>query len=165
MPVPEAVIDFSVVEKEAVRDGFTRKHEFHMTVLGKAASEVLAAARPSIGADGQPDFVADVQKLVDAADWSFQMLPEWYWLQRDKTTNIDGSDVAVHKETFVQVADIPGLPSFYRALNESFSTNISAQFPHVTLYVKISDPRVAKQGISINSKEDFLALRPRRVGV
>lgn len=100
---------------------FWPKAEVHITVVGGALAEILAAAVRE-----DPALEAEVRHAIAATAWRYRPEDEWYHVVRD--------DEKGEAESIVRMTTVPPLPGFYRRLEEVLAVTILERPAHVTLY-------------------------------
>jgi DNA polymerase/3'-5' exonuclease PolX len=125
--IPQWLLDYSV------ENGYEEKHEYHITVIGKATTEVIS----QIGRQGV------VAGLVEAFSWNATLLDEYIELEK-----LD--EEGVQRYSIVQMAELKELDDFYQRLQLITDTEFKVPPPHVTLFTKNY-----ARGIGLASQEDI----------
>jgi hypothetical protein len=129
----------------AIRDGFTEKSEFHVTIIGfKLANLIKKAVKKD------PALLERIQSIVRNSHFQIKLRPEVFSIEKEYP------DEGLRR-SYVQMIDVDGLDEFYRQLGEAMDLDSPIAPPpsHITLFTKGSS-----QGIGINSVEDFQKLNP-----
>ncbi len=130
---------------EAVRKGFEKKKELHITVLGfrngKKAREALEKT------NNKETVIEQIISIAEEMDWNFEPLPEKYFISKDS------------RESIIQMVKLENMSHFFDRLNEALGTNIEAPPAHITLYTKGTDEK-SYMGIGIDSWEELKQLNP-----
>lgn len=143
--------------------GFEPKEELHVTVLrAKVGKSILKGLR-NLPAEEAVAKQAQIHKLWRGTDFSFTLRDERYSLTEDIATPVKGSSEphVEHRESIVQMVDMPGAANFFSRLSEIVGTEIEPPPLHVTLATKGSDPEKSRLGIGINSAADLNRLQAR----
>lgn len=106
---------------------FWPKEEVHITVIGGALAELLAA-RMQV----DPALEESVRQTIAATPWRYRLEDEWYHVVREEG-RVPGREKE-KAESIVRMATVPPLPTFYRRLEELIGVQIPERPAHVTLY-------------------------------
>jgi len=104
--------------------------------------------------------MAKLQKLIDAADFSYTEKPDLYNISRDREAWVDWKDHSkgketLHEEAIIQLVEAPGITKFINKVNRELGFHFPIPFPHISIAVKGT-----KFGIGIADKEAFKKLNP-----
>ena len=160
LAIDETSISLTGLHQKALGQGFEKKKEFHITVIGfQTGAKILEALtkHPDKGSA-----LAAIETLAKETDWSFSTKDGVYQVAKDYTFS-NGSHE--HREAFLQTLTLPALKDFYERINEMLGTNFESPPVHVTLYTKGSDREKSRMGIGINSEAEFKALNPKPVTI
>ncbi len=143
----------------SLEDGFEAKSEQHITAIGYSQAKTIREVLRKLPPDSRTSSLSSLQQLIATTDWQYSPLNQFFHISKDYP-NLDE-----HRESIVQLVDVPQLDSFYKELNKIFGTKLPKQLPHITLLTKSTNPENMKAGIAINSQDDFEAMHPTKVPV
>lgn len=139
------------VKKKAIKKGFREQTSRHITILG---FDSIAIRNWLINNPNHS--VKEIEQLLRDFDWNFTPMHIYHI---EKAVNFY-KDVIERRESYISTIDMPDLEKFYKKLNKLLGTNLSVQFPHITLFTKGERVNPRFYGIPIPSKEEFLKLKP-----
>lgn len=166
LEVDKRSLDLSKIENFALGKGFEKKEEFHITAFGfKDRGYAVNGIMTRMPQDKKITTLENIKQLIEKLDWSFTLRPEFYWIAKDYTIpdHKNNNIIREHKESIIQMIDLPAMQSFYRELNSLLGTDFSPPPPHITLYTSGTNPETSKTGIGINSETEFRDLNPRLI--
>ena len=159
---------------------FAKKPEFHMTIIGYSKGELLKKIFEAL-----PELEEKVNALLGRFQWQHKVEKKYFHVAQDVaiprqylepgqviSDNTDIEKPTVHRESIVQMLDVPDMQLFYTALKElleqaarenpalqalniPIDTLCATPPPHVTIY------SYNGKGIGINSLEEWNALQPQ----
>lgn len=149
------------LEPYASELGFERKKEFHITIIGfKVGGEIkkLLKKHPE-----KELVLQQINGILQQYDWVYTPKNDVYKIAKDyefSDPKNKEQKIPEHRETYVQMVELPDLAPCYTQLNQLLGTAFSTPLPHVTLFVKGSP-----MGIGVNSEEEFFQLHPEKVEI
>ena len=156
LPVSLLRLDLSDIHELALKQEFEIKEEFHITVIGFSTGEKI---KESIQNNTLAS-VAQIKKLIEATNWEcklkevfFHIIKSYEYTNGEKET----------RESFVQLADVTYVETFFSELQKIIGTSLPVPPPHITLYTKGNNKEKSKMGIGINDKEEWGRLNPQPV--
>jgi len=150
---------------------FTKKPEFHVTIIGSGKAKEFKKA-----IQANPDLEAEINTIIKSLDWQYVLKPEKFHLTQDKEIvrqlskqekkdrhakgleEVDSLKEIVHRESVIQLVEMPAFQSFYDRLREKGLDLGEVPPIHITLYTHGD-----ASGIALNSKEDFEGVNPRKI--
>lgn len=159
--IDEAMIDLNGIAQTAARNGFDKKPEFHITIIGFKGGAAIKQALDKLSGERKPEALQKIQSLIKNIDWGFALLPQRYHIKKDYMSRTSAAVSTEHRESYIQMLSISDMKKFYDALNSILGTHLESPPPHLTLYTRGDDRERAKAGIGINSQEEFLKLEPK----
>tara|TARA_Y100000310_G_scaffold344885_1_gene460245 strand:- start:2043 stop:2579 length:537 start_codon:yes stop_codon:yes gene_type:complete len=149
------------IEREARENGFQKKDEVHVTLIGFRVGSEIRGALTKLG-DSRKRAIAEIKELIERTNWDFELKQEFYHITKEYSLP-RGQGGQDKRESYVQMIEMPGIKSFYQELNNILGTNLEIQPTHVTLFTKGSDEERSKMGIGVNSWKEFELLSPRQI--
>lgn len=163
---------------------FNRKNKLHITVVGYPKGKVFKKIFAHV-----PEFETQVNALIQRCDWSYTLQNEYFhitqnihipreFLEPGQEVMEGGSEEKplVHRESVVQLIDIPGVKIFFEELQNLVEAAIAShpelkneeipvaklyEFPkpHITIYAHNGS------GIGINSEQEWEQLHPTPLNI
>lgn len=158
--IDKAMIDLNDIDQTAARNGFDKKPEFHITIIGFKVGAAIKQALDKLSGERKQEALQKIQSLIKNIDWGFTLLPQRYHIKKDYLSRTSAAVSTEHRESYIQMVSMPDMEKFYAALNNILSAHLELPLPHLTLYIRGDNPERAKAGIGINSQEEFLKLNP-----
>lgn len=165
LDIGKSAVDLDSLRDKASQSGFEAKNEFHITVLGFKNGREIQRIIASLPETEQPIVATQIKSLSDSVDWGFSLEPKRFHISKDYvfTDRTTGQESKERRESYVQLVNLPGVESFYKALNAILGSNLEAPPAHITLYTGGTDKEKSKMGIGINSQAEFLKLNPEAI--
>lgn len=159
---------FEVVRTAAHERALQEKEEIHLTVIGsETGSQILSLLNALPSAERQQK-IAALQALIESTDWSFELVDEYWYVQKDYN-DPDPRDptrtIPETRKSIIQLVHLPGMQEFYEKLNALLGTSFQTPLPHITLFTASTRADKQQRGIGLYSKEEFEALNPERLTV
>lgn len=163
-PIAEQLIEFENLPSYAEQHGFTRKPEFHFTVISNRSGKIVKERLGQLPDDERRQAVQRINEAAQKVDWSMKS-GELRRVIKDYVVTNDRDDEISRerRESIIQLLDIPGIAEFYATLNEVLGTAIEPPPAHITLYSTSSDPKNISRGIGIESQAEMDGLHPEPV--
>ena len=133
--IPITVQDLKIPEtihRYAQTNGFIKKDEYHVTVLGKKWTPLIPE-----------NLFETIDTIVDQIHWHLIPTHNYYVLKKVNENNEE-------KFSIIQKMEVPELNAFVSKLSELIQQDLGTFFPHITLFTKGSS-----EGIGIYSEEEF----------
>lgn len=168
LAIAERIFDLTGIHETAEKEGFQKKDTFHITIVGFRHGSKVNEALGKLSSKERENGIAQIQTLLYRTDWSFALEANRFriskeYLRRDpESGNGEGKET---RSTYVQMASLPALATFYEEFNAILGTTLEPPPAHITLYTKGDDPRGSKMGIGIDSYEDFLKMNPELISL
>lgn len=147
LPIDEWAFDFASLRETAEREGFEKKDTFHITIVGFSHAGKIKEALNKFAEHDRENLMSAIRTLLYRTDWTSTLTADQFRISKDT------------RASYVQMASLPALESFYNELNALLDTDLKPPLAHVTLYTKGQDER-SKMGIGIDSYEDFARMNP-----
>ena len=147
----------------AVKNGFEKKEEFHITILGfRHGRKIEEAMSEMTDRETVEEQIAD---MSDNTEWLFEFNPEIYHISkkynyRDANT---GEQKQETREALIQMIKLESLVNFFDRLNEMLGTDMEPPLTHITLYTKGTDKEKGREGIGIDTEENLKTLNPKLI--
>ncbi len=156
--------DVARLQTAAESNGLTEKDEFHITVIGFKGGAEIKKSLKALGEPERAEKIQQLQALIDSTDWRFASEPLQYRIAKDYPADPKkpGTEPE-HRESFIQIINVPALENFYSQLNALFGTAIECPPAHITMFTGGNVPENAKQGIGINTAADLEKLDPQPI--
>lgn len=153
IPLSEIAIPRHIIEY-AEQNKFRLKEELHVTLIsfqnGKRISKALHD-NPTVAFN-------DVAQLAESFKWGIILDSEYYVLERTIPEFILNGQVKTPKHTrrsIIQKVAVPNMRSFLEKLGEMLLIGFDMPFAHVTLFTWSDYEPESKNGIALNSEDDF----------
>lgn len=161
MHINEGDIDFGGISGIAAQNGFDKKTEFHITIIGFKGGMAIKEALDKLPKDGKHKALQQIRSLIESISWGFRFLPQKYHITKMYVSRTGAAGSTERRESYIQMVSMPDVAIFYEELNHLLGTNFNSPPPHLTLYTNGDNKERAKAGIGINSQEEFLKLNPQ----
>ena len=159
--ITSGAINFGGISEIAATNMFDKKSEFHITIIGFKGGMIIREALDKLLKDEKQMALQQMRSLIARTIWGFTFLPQKYHMMKEYVSRAGTAVSTEHRESYIQMLEIPDVATFYDALNHILSTNLKPPPPHLTLYTRGDNPERARAGIGINSQEEFLKLSPK----
>ncbi len=148
----------------AEQNGYSPKNEFHVTIIGYGQGKRIIEAFAPLSEAERSSRYDDIARLIKRTDWTIDSKQQLWHARKEYDYNDHVTNERVHetRETILQPLTLR-LDEFYKSLSGIVGTEITSQFPHITLYTKGTDPVRSRVGIGINSEQEFQSLHPEPV--
>ena len=159
LPVDPALIDLEPIQKLAAVNGFTKKDEFHITIVGFKNGRLIQQALDQLTDEQLSEVGRQIQILLDQTNWHFTFTPQYYEITKEYLQ--PGSNKKELRQAYIQMLQLPGLETFYNRFNKILNLDSETPLGHITLYTKSTDPKKKRRGIDVGSRKNFESLKPR----
>ncbi|MFA6355346.1 MAG: hypothetical protein WCW65_02900 [Candidatus Paceibacterota bacterium] len=148
----------SFIENIAVREGFKRQKERHITILYYPIQKVFENVPDEI----REKRIEEINDLLKTFEWKFKPT-DIYKIERKGY--FSDSDILEHRESYINLVEMPDIEVFYNKLNLLLKSNLPIQFTHITLFTKGERVGASFYGIPVPSVEEFNNFNPRKIRV
>lgn len=142
------------IESLALKRGYRRQTSPHVTVLCGTKLRQIMAKNPEMD---KKSIAKIIKQAIGKFDWSYK---EEEIFHIEKSCLYTGGTNIEHRKSYIRKIDMPDMERFYDELSKQFNVELSAQFPHITLYTKGERKNPTWYGIPVRSIEDFKNLNP-----
>jgi hypothetical protein len=134
LDVPKDLINIpSWLKDKCLTDGFKEKSEYHVTVIARTLADTIV----DLGISDQ------INTVIQGYNWSIELTDTYLEIAKD-------SDYGVHRQSIIQLVDVPELDAFFDSLEEMVKSPVARPPAHVTIFTKNYD-----RGIGIYSQDDL----------
>jgi hypothetical protein len=147
------------VEAQAVAEGFRRQDHRHVTILGGRTKKLLKAALAKLPEEERKNALQEIKRFLGSLSWEFTP-KDIYKVEKDG--EFGPEDEIEHRESYINLIDMPAIPAFYAWLKEVFKTDFPEQVAHITLFTKGEGENPRYYGFPISSMADFHQMNPQK---
>lgn len=152
--IPPELIDIDdAVAAYANRNGFERKDEAHITLIGFGLGKRLLEAMEQLTDTAKNEGLELIESLNGRLS-SFCFNEDYYHISKP------GSN----RESIIQTVDVPGITDYFDELRDISGIEPGQPFPHITHYTK-GDLDQRFRGIGIQNVDEFNALTTESINV
>ncbi len=149
----------SAVEAHAIKEGFKRQNDRHVTLIGGETKRILKRALEKLTDDEKGRVLKEIKNILESLSWKFEP-KEIYKIQKQDYFN--KPDILENRESYINMIDMPDMEIFYKKIGILLKIKLPLQVAHITLFTK-GEPETTKYyGIPVSSIEDFKAMNPER---
>lgn len=152
-------VDFSGIEEKAIKEGYRKQTEGHITVIGNTYAKIIRDALPS--QKSSEEVLVTLQNLTDEFSWQFKP-SKIYHIRKEGRFGSEDAPLE-QRESYIMAINMPDMAKFYAGINELFNIQLSSHFPHITLFTKGESANPHYYGIGIRSIEEFNKLDPKEI--
>jgi len=164
LDLDKAAFELEKIQPQADATGLTQKDEFHITAIGFKGGAEIKKSLKALDETARQEKIQQIQSLISSTDWHYTIEPQQLHIAKDYPTDPKKpEDPPEHRESFIQLVNVPAMESFYSQLNGLLGTAIEAPPSHITLFTGGNKPESAKQGIGINTPADLEKLNPKPI--
>lgn len=146
--IPESIKEY------AKSNNFIEKHEYYLTILsfqnGKRIQQVIAS---------NPSFLRDdILHIAESLAWKIEHLHEYHVLQRTIPEFILHGVIQTPRHTrrsIIEKIVVPDLQVFFQRISDLLKIHLEVPVAHLTLFTWSDYEPEAKNGIALNSSDDF----------
>lgn len=163
-PIAEKLLHLHALEDTASKNGFVRKPEFHITVIGYKNGKVVMNRLNALPPEEQHAVIEKINDAAKLVDWSIDPGDVLHIQKEYVVKDADGIETSrERRESLIQQLDVPGMNAFYERMNQLLGTELEPQPPHITLYSTSTDPKNVSRGIGIDTMAEWEELHPQPV--
>ena len=144
----------------ALKEGFRRQNERHITILGGKTKISLTSILDNFSDADRTAILNKIKELLKSLKWEFEP-KEIYRIQ--KQGYFDNPDILENRQSYINMVNMPDMEVFYKNLNTLLKSNLPTQVPHITLFTKGERENPLWYGISVPSMEEFNNSKPERI--
>ncbi len=164
LDLDKAAFDLEKIQPQADAKGISQKEEFHITVIGFKGGAEIRKSLKALDENSRQEKIQQIQSLINTTDWRYMLEPQQLHIAKDYPADPKKpDDQPEHRESFIQLVNIPAMESFYSQLNGLLGTAIEAPPSHITLFTGGNKPENAKQGIGINTAAELEKMNPQPI--
>lgn len=150
------------VTPQALAEEFKRQDHRHVTILGGPTKKLLKEAMAKLPDEERKNTLEEIKKFLQSLSWEFTP-KEIYKVEKDG--DFDDTGTVEHRESYINLIDMPAMSAFYAKLNEMFNTDFPMQVAHITIFSKGEGENPRYRGFPISSMEDFHKMNPQKIEV
>ncbi|MFA6386453.1 MAG: hypothetical protein WCW04_01655 [Candidatus Paceibacterota bacterium] len=150
----------SFIEDIAIKDGFKKQNERHITILYYPIQKVFENISNNSSVEVKEKIIKQINDLIKNFEWKFRPT-EIYKIEKQGYFN--GSDVLEQRESYIYLVEMPDIEVFYKKLNSLLGSNLPVQFTHITLFTKGERVGASFYGIPVSSVEEFNNFNPKKI--
>ena len=144
--VDRGVLCVSDLDVRAEAEGFSKKKEYHIMVIGLAAAKTISQTP-------LPDVRQTVRDIAAQFAFSFAVTSERFHIAREYP-----GPPQEKRDSYIQMVDMPDVQMFYSVLNERLGIALEVPPLHITTHAKSTNQKNNEMGIGVNSYEELSKL-------
>ncbi|MFA6392692.1 MAG: inositol monophosphatase family protein [Candidatus Paceibacterota bacterium] len=150
----------SSIEATAILEGFKKQNKRHITILYYPADKIFENIPNNSPVEVKEKIIKEINELLKSFEWKFKPT-EIYKIE--KQGYFRDSSILEHRESYINLVEMPDIEIFYKKLNLLLKSNLPVQFTHITLFTKGERKDASFYGIPIPYVEEFNNLNPRKI--
>ena len=150
---------FHEVERVAKQKWLSKKKEFHITLMGSTAGEVILE-KIIRNSKEKKKILSTIKELANKFSWNCSFQKKYYFISKVYPgPNLKKEE----RKSIIQLVNLPNLAPFYKKINRLLGTKFEIPFPHITLFTNSTRKDKRLRGIGIYSKKEFRSLKPLKI--